>query len=65
MGWTALIVTGGILCVDIELIRPVPEIPDIARKHFSHEEFRALPGLSLPMSRLVSEIPGVAFSTLS
>ena len=85
--WTAVVVTRGVPCgIDIELIRPIPQMLDIARTHFAPEELRALEqldenirprrffelwtekeawlkacggGLSLPMNRIIAEIPGV------
>jgi 4'-phosphopantetheinyl transferase len=43
LDWAAVVVTWGVPCgVDIELIRPVPEMLEIARRWFAAEEFRAL-----------------------
>jgi 4'-phosphopantetheinyl transferase len=83
--WAAVVITHRVPCgIDIELIRPVPEMLDITRR-FAAEEFRALEeldesmrprrffelwtekeawakacgrGLSLPMNRVIGEIPG-------
>ena len=83
----ACVVTRGVPCgIDIELIRPIPNALDIARRHFAPEEFRDLEhlaeeplqrrffelwtekeawikahgrGLSLPVNRVVADIPGV------
>jgi 4'-phosphopantetheinyl transferase len=85
--WAACVVTRGVQCgIDIERIRPVPQMLDIARSRFAPQEFHALEalpedarpqrffelwtekeawvkargkGLSLPIDRVVSEIPGV------
>ena len=85
--WTAVVVTRGVpYGIDIELIRPIPEMLDIAHRNFAPEELRALEqldentrprrffelwtekeawlkasggGLSLPMNRIVSEVPGL------
>lgn len=85
--WAAVVVARGLPCgLDIERIRPIPQMLDIARTRFAPEEFRALEqldanmrprrffelwtekeawakacgrGLSLPMNRIIAEIPGV------
>jgi 4'-phosphopantetheinyl transferase len=87
LDWAAAVITRGVPCgIDIEIIRPVPQMLDIARTRFAPEEFRALEqlddktrprrffelwtekeawvkacgrGLSLPMNRIVAEIPDV------
>jgi 4'-phosphopantetheinyl transferase len=44
--WAACVVTRGVQCgIDIERIRPIPQMLDIARSRFAPEEFRALEAL--------------------
>ncbi len=50
LDWAAVVVTHDVPCgIDIELIRPVPEMLDIARRWFAAEEFRALEELDESM----------------